>query len=112
MRSSACSFSFSLIKAKVGLFGLVHVEGVTGNILSAIPDGTWYSIVISIFMVVTCIGGYPLYVGPIHEMVEGDWGRMTSNKVFITNWNYIISCWVRTWSIAFTTYEYVSCKYV
>ena len=29
-----------------------------------------------------------------------------------TNWNHIISCWIRTWSITFTINEYASCKYV
>jgi singapore isolate B (sub-type 7) whole genome shotgun sequence assembly, scaffold_14 len=41
-------------------------------------------------MVVTCIGGFPLYMGPAHEVVEGDWGEMTSNKYFITNKRYIL----------------------
>ena len=41
-------------------------------------------------MVVTCIGGFPLYMGPAHEVVEGDWGEMTSNKFFITNKRYIL----------------------
>ena len=46
--------------------------------------------IISILMVITCIGGYPLYMGPIHEVVEGNWGAMTANKYFITNKNYIL----------------------
>ena len=29
-------------------------------------------------------------MGPAHEVVEGDWGEMTSNKYFITNKRYIL----------------------
>ena len=65
-------------------------EGVKGNILSSLPEGHIFNIIISILMVITCIGGYPLYMGPIHEVVEGNWGPMTANKFFITNKRYII----------------------
>ena len=29
-------------------------------------------------------------MGPAHEVVEGDWGEMTSNRFFITNKKYIL----------------------
>ena len=36
-------------------------------------------------MTITCIGGYPLHLGPAHEVVEGDWGKITGKGAFITN---------------------------
>ena len=63
---------------------------MTGNVLASIPEGNWVSIVISILMVITCIGGYPLYMGPIHEVVESGMGAPTTNAYFITSKNFII----------------------
>lgn len=45
---------------------------------------------ISLLMVFTCIGGYPLYMGPIHEVVEKDYGTLKTNKYFILNKD----CWI------------------
>ncbi|KNB43323.1 hypothetical protein JH06_2881 [Blastocystis sp. subtype 4] len=84
----------AIIYAVVGIvFFLLFASsptGVPGNILNALPSNSFYNIVVSILMVVTCIGGFPLYMGPAHEVVEGDWGEMTSNKYFITNKRYIL----------------------
>ncbi len=41
-------------------------------------------------MVITCIGGYPLYMGPIHEVVETNLGVPTTNKYFITSRNFVV----------------------
>ena len=84
----------AVIYAFIGIFLFLLLnkseKGVQGNILASIPETHIFNIIISILMVITCIGGYPLYMGPIHEVVEGNWGAMTSNKYFITNKNYIM----------------------
>ena len=63
---------------------------MSGNVLASIPEGNWVSILISILMVVTCIGGYPLYIGPIHEVVESGMGIPTTNAYFITSKKFIL----------------------
>lgn len=84
----------AFIYAFIGVFLFLLLDktekGVQGNILASIPENHIFNIIISILMVITCIGGYPLYMGPIHEVVEGNWGPMTANKFFITNKRYII----------------------
>ena len=65
-------------------------QGVPGNILSAIPSESVWNMIISVLMVVTCMGSFPLYLGPIHELVDGRCGAVTSNRFFITNQNYIL----------------------
>lgn len=64
--------------------------GVPGNVLLSLPSGHVFGIIISILMTVSCVGGYPLYMATIHEIVEGNWGEMTSNRVFITNPKYVV----------------------
>ena len=64
--------------------------GVPGNVLLSLPSGHVFSIIISILMTVSCVGSYPLYMSTIHEIVEGNWGEMTSNRVFITNPKYVV----------------------
>lgn len=63
---------------------------MTGNVLASIPEGNWVSILISVLMVVTCIGGYLLYMGPIHEVVESGMGVPTTNAYFVTSKKFIV----------------------
>ena len=65
-------------------------HGVQGNILQSLPDGTWLAIPVNLLMVITVIGGFPLWMEPVNEMVEGHWGPCTKGKYFITNPVYII----------------------
>ena len=65
-------------------------EGVKGNILSSLPEGHIFNIIIAVLMTVSCMGSYPLFMRTVHEIVEGDWGAMTSNRFFITNKRYVI----------------------
>ena len=61
-----------------------------GNILRSLPSNHWVNILISALMVFTCIGGYPLYMSPIHEVVEKDYGEIKTNEYFILNRD----CWI------------------
>ena len=61
-----------------------------GNILRSLPSNHWVNILISALMVFTCVGGYPLYMSPIHEVVEKDYGEIKSNEYFILNRD----CWI------------------
>ena len=63
---------------------------MSGNVLASIPEGNWVSVLISVLMVVTCIGGYPLYMGPIHVVVESGMGVPTTNAYFITSKKFIV----------------------
>ena len=41
-------------------------------------------------MLMKFIGGYPWYIGPIHEFVETYLGVPTTNKYFITSRNFVV----------------------
>lgn len=73
----------------LGRIGL-SIEGVKGNILLSLPAGHWTSVTISLLMVFTCIGAYPLYMDSIHEVVERNYGTLKTNKWFILNRD----CWI------------------
>lgn len=60
-------------------------SGVPGNILLAVPGSSVANIVISCLMVVTCIGSFPLYLSPMDEVIEGQFGPLTAGRFFITN---------------------------
>ena len=60
-------------------------SGVPGNILLAVPGSSIANIIISCLMVVTCIGSFPLYLSPMDEVIEGQFGPLTAGRFFITN---------------------------
>lgn len=64
-------------------------NGVPGNILGAIPSNSIWNMIISVLMVVTCMGSFPLYLGPIHELFDGRCGKVKTGKYFIKNGNYV-----------------------
>lgn len=64
-------------------------HGVPGNILGAIPSDSIWNMIISVLMVVTCMGSFPLYLGPIHELFDGRYGKVITGKYFIKNSNYV-----------------------
>ena len=41
-------------------------------------------------MVITVIGGFPLWMEPVNETIEGHWGPCTKGRAFITNPVYIM----------------------
>ena len=65
-------------------------EGIPGNVLIALPKDSWANIVISLLMVITCIGSFPLYINPIQEVFRFNYGVLTTNRFFITNGKYIL----------------------
>ena len=79
--------SFSLFLSL--LSRLAH--GVMDDIVQSLPDGAWIAYPVDLLMVITVIGGFPLWMEPVNEMVEGHWGEVTKGKVFITSPVYI--CW-------------------
>ena len=64
-------------------------EGVPGNILGAIPSESIWNMIISVLMVITCMGSFPLYLGPIHELFDGRCGDVVTGKYFIKNPSYV-----------------------
>lgn len=92
----------STISVSVMVMGLIYIaigivflslyktdNGVPGNILGAIPSSSIWNMIISVLMVVTCIGSFPLYLGPVNELFDGKCGKVKTNKYFITNPQYI-----------------------
>ena len=65
-------------------------HGVMDDIVQSLPDGAWIAYPVDLLMVITVIGGFPLWMEPVNEMVEGHWGEVTKGKVFITNPVYIL----------------------
>ena len=61
-----------------------------GDILKSLPYFPWVTVPVNILMVITVIGGFPLWMEPVNEMVEGHWGPTTKGKYFISNPTYII----------------------
>ena len=61
-----------------------------GDILKSLPDCPWVAVPVNIMMVITVIGGFPLWMEPVNEMVEGHWGPCTKGKYFISNPTYIV----------------------
>ena len=59
-----------------------------GNILQSLPDGTWLAIPVNLLMVITVIGGFPLWMEPVNETVEGD--DIEHGKIFIKTPKYIM----------------------
>ena len=67
-------------------------DGIADNILRAIPNDSVWNMIISVLMVVTCMGSFPLYLGPIHELFDGRCGAVKTGKYFITTPVYV---WLR-----------------
>ena len=65
-------------------------NGVPGNILAAIPSESIWNMIISVLMVVTCMGSFPLYLSPIHELFDGRLGKITTGKYFITSGGHVL----------------------
>ena len=61
-----------------------------GDILKSLPDCPWVAVPVNIMMVITVIGGFPLWMEPVNEMVEVHWGPCTKGKYFISNPTYIV----------------------
>lgn len=59
------------------------------DILQSLPEGHWLGIPVNLLMVITVIGGFPLWMEPVNEMVEGHWGPCTKGRWFISNPVYI-----------------------
>ncbi|CBK21714.2 uncharacterized protein [Blastocystis hominis] len=95
VRSTGISISlmavlYSVVGILIALIYKNGPHGVQGNILQSLPDGTWLAIPVNLLMVITVIGGFPLWMEPVNEMVEGHWGPCTKGKYFITNPVYIV----------------------
>ena len=77
------------------ILGLVFLSlyktdnGVPGNILAALPSSSIWNTIISVLMVITCMGSFPLYLGPVHELFDGRCGKVKTNRFFITNPQYV-----------------------
>ena len=54
-----------------------------------LPEKSVYNVIVSILMVVTCIGSFPLYLAPAHVVVEGSWGEPKMNRYFITSPRFV-----------------------
>ena len=67
-------------------------DGIADNILRAIPDDSIWNMIISVLMVVTCMGSFPLYLDPIHELFDGRCGAVKTGKYFISTPVYV---WLR-----------------
>ena len=93
----------STISVSVMVMGLIYIaigivflslyktdNGVPGNILGAIPSSSIWNMIISVLMVVTCIGSFPLYLGPVNELFDGKCGKVKTNKYFITSRNFVV----------------------
>lgn len=82
----------AVIYSTVGILlaGLYKGVGVKENILNSLPEGSWTVIPVNLLMAITVIGGFPLWMEPVNETIEGHWGPCTKGKVFITNPVYII----------------------
>lgn len=63
---------------------------MNGNILNVFPQSSWYNIISSLLMSVTCISSFPLYLNPVHEVIEGDWGMNAERGAFITKKKIVI----------------------
>lgn len=61
----------------------------SGNILAALPSSSIWNTIISVLMVITCMGSFPLYLGPVHELFDGRCGKVKTNRFFITNPQYV-----------------------
>ena len=85
---------FSLLFLRTDVIALILTlclaHGVEDEIVKSLPDGAWIAIPVNLLMVITVIGGFPLWMEPVNEMVEGHWGECTKGKIFITNPVYII----------------------
>ena len=74
----------------ITIAGLYKGVGVKENILNSLPEGSWVVIPTKLLMAITVIGGFPLWMEPANEIIEGHWGPCTKGKCFITNPVYII----------------------
>lgn len=72
-------------------------DGIADNILRAIPNDSVWNMVISVLMVVTCMGSFPLYLGPIHELFDGRCGPVKTGTYFISTPVYV---WMRVVEVA------------
>lgn len=72
-------------------------DGIADNILRAIPGSSVWNMIISVLMVVTCMGSFPLYLGPIHELFDGRCGAVRAGRYFISTPAYV---WMRVIEVA------------
>lgn len=85
----------ALIYVAIGVIFLMIYkteDGIADNILRAIPNDSVWNMIISVLMVVTCMGSFPLYLGPIHELFDGRCGAVKAGKYFISTPVYV---WLR-----------------
>ena len=73
----------STISVSVMVMGLIYIA------IGIVPSSSIWNMIISVLMVVTCIGSFPLYLGPVNELFDGKCGKVKTNKYFITNPQYI-----------------------
>ena len=88
-------FTMAVIYLLIGIVFLMIYktdDGIADNILRAIPDDSIWNMIISVLMVVTCMGSFPLYLGPIHELFDGRCGAVKTGKYFISTPVYV---WLR-----------------
>ena len=81
--------TMALIYAFMGIvFLLLFIDendNIAQNILVSFPDNNIFGTIVSVFMVITTIGSVPLYMSPICEVVETNFGSMKAGKYFIGN---------------------------
>ena len=96
--------AMAVIYAFMGVVFLLLFVDPTGyirdNILLSFPEDSILNIIVDIFMVITTIGSVPLYISPLSEQVEANFGEdcridsflgeFTSNKYFVTNKKCVI----------------------
>ena len=56
--------------------------------MNSLPEGSWIVIPVNLLMAITVIGGFPLWMEPVNETIEGD--DKEYGKIFITTKKYII----------------------
>lgn len=64
------------------------IPGVPENIINAFPSDGWIGIVLNIMMIITVAGGFPLWMEPVNETIEGE--DIEHGKIFIKSRKYII----------------------
>ena len=67
---------------------MAFLPGVQDNILNSFPNAGALGVIISLAMMVTVVGGFPLWMEPVNETVEGD--DLEHGKWFIKTPKYII----------------------
>ena len=91
IRSTA--ISISLMAVLYCFIGIVLSQyyktvGVQDNILNSFPTDGALGVIINLAMMVTVVGGFPLWMEPVNETVEGD--DIEHGKIFIKTPKYIM----------------------